>query len=366
MRVPLLLSLASAALSCTTDTDCWMNGVCANGACRCDMGWKGTNCSLLDLLPAPAIGAYGYSPNVSSWGGLPLQVDGKWHMHVAEMINGCGLASWKTNSRVVHVVADNMTGPYTYNDVALRDWSTNPCVVVDRSGVSPKYLLFHIGTGQPNNAEVCNGTTPEPPAPTVSSSILHVSDSPNGPWEPAPPTVPHENNPSPYIFPNGTVLLTGEPWEVWRADKWNSTEWTSTSIVWHGDPGNGTWEDPFLWWDPVRSVYKMVCHVWPSYAPDMPACDHDYSLREAGYAYSFDGVNFYRSPIPPFDNEVQHTDGSVTALSTRERPKIIFKEDGHTMLGLSNGVSSNPEPWGCKDKPGVDWTWTLVQEIRNQ
>ena len=235
-------------------------------------------------------------------------------------------------------------------------------MAVDKSGAKPKYLLFHIGRGvHEKELKHCGSVTPEPPIPKRSSPVLHTSDSPYGPWEPN-NELPHINNPSPFIFPNGTIIITGTDWKIFRADSWEGP-WTRHDIKWSGSGGNGSWEDPYLWYDPVRKVYKMLSHVWPSYAPDQPACDHNYSLREAGYAFSYDGIHFTKYVGNPFDNKVVHVDGSVTYLSTRERPKVIFADDGRTPIGLSNGVSSNPEPWGCKDKPGVDWTHTLVQPI---
>eukprot|EP01064_Diplonema_japonicum_P026915 TRINITY_DN3852_c1_g2_i1.p1 TRINITY_DN3852_c1_g2~~TRINITY_DN3852_c1_g2_i1.p1 ORF type:complete len:381 (+),score=65.11 TRINITY_DN3852_c1_g2_i1:41-1144(+) len=359
--VALALFLFEAVQGCVNDADCWMNGMCKGEVCQCTAGWTGENCTLLNLKPAPVVGAYGYAPNVTSWGGLPTRIDGKWHIHVAEMINGCGLAAWKKNSRIVHAVSENMTGPYTREDVAIRDWAHNPQLAVDNHTGTPTYLLFHIGDGTPNFPEECGEETPEPPVPRKTSKILHTADSPYGPWEPF-EGLPHINNPSPFLFRNGTIVLTGTEWKIWRADSWKGP-WKAKDIIWEGNGGQGRWEDPFIFYEPVMRVWKMIAHVWPNYSPDEPACDYNYSLRVAGFAYSLDGVTWVKSPIPPFTNSVPHTDGSVSQMSTRERPKLIFAVDGHTPIGLANGVSSLPEPWGCKTKAGVDWTYTLVAPI---
>ena len=57
--------------------DCQLAGECTGGVCVCDQGWTDANCSQLDLAPLTtndlaSAGAYGYSPNVSSWGGLSV------------------------------------------------------------------------------------------------------------------------------------------------------------------------------------------------------------------------------------------------------------------------------------------------------
>lgn len=40
-------------------------------------------------------GVYGFSPNVSSWGGNVVRDDeGTYHLYVSEMVGGCGLKTW--------------------------------------------------------------------------------------------------------------------------------------------------------------------------------------------------------------------------------------------------------------------------------
>ena len=175
------------------------------------------------------------------------------------------------------------------------------------------------------------------------------------------------------IFANGSLVFVGQDWNVQAAPSWRGPWRTRGRVVWHGDGGAGCqqragkwvcggWEDPFIWLDTRRHVWKMVAHVWPSWLPDEPACDHDYSKREAGFAWSHDTVNWHRSRVPPFDNRVTHVDGRVSVLSTRERPKLVFDDDGRP-TALFSGVSANPPPWGCKIKPGVDSTYTLYVPI---
>ena len=71
--------------ACNDDIGCSLNGVCTkSGSCECDQGWYGTECELLDLSPAPPGGAYGYTPNISSWGAHVVYLDGDYHMYVSE------------------------------------------------------------------------------------------------------------------------------------------------------------------------------------------------------------------------------------------------------------------------------------------
>ena len=96
--------------SCTSDWQCSLNGVCTNHSCVCDPAWHGPSCSSLSLAPGSPEGVagkplcvyHGADDNSTSWGGSVLQApeDSKYYMWVAEMINHCGLGTWRSNSAV--------------------------------------------------------------------------------------------------------------------------------------------------------------------------------------------------------------------------------------------------------------------------
>ena len=112
--------LVAAATACRDDSGCSLNGVCVDARCDCDAGWVGPTCATLDLAPAPAVGAYGYAPNISSWGANVFAAeDGAYHMLVEELWNGCGIRSWTRNAHVVHATAAAPEGPFAYADTAL-------------------------------------------------------------------------------------------------------------------------------------------------------------------------------------------------------------------------------------------------------
>jgi len=105
------------------------------GKCECFSGWKGRTCEVLDLLPVdpkrigldfstttitttidqtnnytslplPSSSSSSTTPNTtsssSSWGGSILydEIDDIYHMFASEILYGCGLYSWTTNSQV--------------------------------------------------------------------------------------------------------------------------------------------------------------------------------------------------------------------------------------------------------------------------
>lgn len=368
--VSLFLLLCWRVKGCTTDVDCNLNGECTNGACVCDYSWSGTNCTTINFNPAPAIGAYGYSPNITAWGGLPILIGNTYHLYVTEIINHCGLCTWGSNSRVIHATSHDLLGPYTFLNDSLPIWAHNPHIVVDNSTGTPTYLLFHIGDADGGNPKVCNGTDDIPlfnkdinsnkniKAP-VESGILHVATDPNGPWTPqTPPGLGLCNNPAPYVFPNGTIFLVcsqGAP-NIFTAPNWKGP-WTGTQLNYMGNPGEGIWEDPFIWRD-KRGVFKMLAHVYPRQGTS----PHFYD-RVSGYAYSHDGFNWVRQPWQPYTNVVKHVNGTV-GYTTRERPKIFFDpSDRTTPLALFNGVAEGTNCYDCKQTCGVDWTFNLAVGI---
>ena len=158
---------------CLGDTDCVLNGVCTAGACACDPGWEGVSCDRLALHPAPDLGAYGYSPNISSsWGASVVKVDGQYHMYVSEFNNGCGLTSWQHNSHIVHATAATAAGPFEYSDTVLGTFSHNPKVL---AGERERLLLFHVGDGGPYPPQSqCGGGTRQPMC-TGTSTLLRTT-----------------------------------------------------------------------------------------------------------------------------------------------------------------------------------------------
>ena len=102
----------AAVSACDSDLNCSLNGICTNGACKCDSPWSGESCGLLSRAPSPAGGIYGYATNVTSWGGNIIQKNNTWHLFVAEMAGkGCGLHVWGKQSTVVHATSKTLAGP---------------------------------------------------------------------------------------------------------------------------------------------------------------------------------------------------------------------------------------------------------------
>ena len=219
-------SLTILVAGCTSDLECSLNGVCQDEVCECDRAWSGDACDRLAIMPHPDnyVPAYGWSPNVSSWGGNMIfePKTQLWHLYVAEMAddagNFCGLHEWQSHSRVAHAVSKDPMGVFKKVDVALPQEAHNPSPMYLENGSSVgPYLLFHIGSASAKTVSNCSGPAEnqqgikpldDPDAhsalirsDTGFSSFLHTASNPNGPWTPQPAI--SCNNPAPMQHPNG-------------------------------------------------------------------------------------------------------------------------------------------------------------------
>mmetsp|Transcript_2325 Transcript_2325/g.5375 ORF Transcript_2325/g.5375 Transcript_2325/m.5375 type:complete len:580 (+) Transcript_2325:2510-4249(+) len=154
--------------ACKDALDCELNGECVEGYCKCDAAWTGPRCSRLRVIPAK-VEAGLRKQSTTTWGGNVLRdvkADGQeeFHMFVSEIVNRCGLKTWRHNSRIVRATSKgNIVGPYEVQEEVVPVWAHNPQAVRTNDD---RVLLFHIGDGtgiaQAQNclASVPKGTSP--------------------------------------------------------------------------------------------------------------------------------------------------------------------------------------------------------------
>jgi hypothetical protein len=180
------------ALSCATDSDCSLNGLCVpvqpplppphDRSCQCFAPWSTRvgdtlGCGRLDTLPGPKLGAYGQRPHIASWGGNAILHGGLYHLFVSQMTENCGLANWGSNMEVAHATSPNATGPYIKVEVAIPAPSTNPQAIVDAAG---DWWIFHIGDATGKSGKNCSAGPPPSPPGVIPSP-------PCGDYGPPPP-----------------------------------------------------------------------------------------------------------------------------------------------------------------------------------
>jgi len=378
----LLCGLFAITRACETAIDCSLNGVCSGRSCACDVPWTGSECGVLRRLPAQPGGAYGFAPNVSSWGASILPADDnsssssnrtdddehfKYHMYVAEMQAGSGLIGWGTNSACVHAVSNDLRAPFARRDVVLGAECHGPVVIRDPSDGA--WLLFHQGSG-PAGVNV-NGSTSSSSSSSSSSFMSHAP-SPDGPWAEAAAARPGPcGMPTAAFHPNGTLFMVCENGAFLVSAPSRRGPYADGAALPRGSL-NGGWEDPTLWFDRRRN-FHILYHV---YSLDPYAAGN--ASVASGHLFSEDGLAWHRSGVQPFDGTVEFADGSSRTFATRERPQLLFADAARTTpSALTSGVSSQPVGSmcdackqgacsQCKVSPGRDWTYTILQPLATE
>lgn len=323
--------------------------------------------SIAPAYPPPELIA-----NTTSWGGSVLQDGDTYHMFVAEMSNGCGMGTWTTNSQVVHATSSLPEGPYERQAVINPAFSHNPTVSRAPDGT---WVLYHIGCGDaaptqctdcaggnsghcPGGPETVSCTPGTTPNTTPTSANVLFASAPHGPWQSVdadlhgagmPPRMGKFgiDNPTPYFFPNGSVLLLGRcDYSTVGLIRANSFRGPYELLSEAGDAStiHGV-EDPFLYRD-NKGRFHALFHGGQQ-GGDYPAA--------GAHAYSEDGLTWSYSQGTAFTTAITTSDGEAHQFNRRERPHLLFNADGqptHLFTALTN--------WG---KDGTDRAFTFAQAI---
>ncbi|KAH7002613.1 hypothetical protein EDB80DRAFT_778779 [Ilyonectria destructans] len=361
------LKFSLLVLSCDTDDNCSLNGVCTKSRskrfCKCDPGWWGDDCGRLDLAPATRWTGYNYTnitnPSYyraygnSSWGGTIIQDRDEqklFHLVISQFANGCGLSGWRPHSFVIR--AESRTGPqgpYHYAQNLTRSFRHNPYVFW--SPADQKYLLYTIGVDAPEaTLSSCKSVSKDNWPNNISVS---AADDIRGPWSPFEVLV-NGTNPAPWPLwsrrnRSSEIILASEDLKIRSADRYDGDYGLISTAPWNTSDYQPYWtEDPFLWRD-KRGNWHALNH-WMI------------DIVESGVKYSRVGAHMYaRSITGPwhfklqeaFNSTVNFTDGTFQTLNRRERPKIFFDDD-MTPLYLINGV---------QDMNITSKSYTLIQPI---
>lgn len=365
---------ARLRVPCASDFDCSFNGACGgDGACACDAGWRGPRCGELALGPvdrgAPGLREVNASlggANVSTWG-APMLFDGasrSWHAWASEMVDGCGINSWRTNSQVVHFEAADPSGPWARREVAQPVFAHEASVA---RGPGGEWVMVWSAWALPNASDRCTNcsqgaTSAGYPKGGCGADRMHgfkqmmaVARSPSGPWSAL--EIPQLSTGWDWNFAvairgDGSAVGLIRGGMVWRAPAGgyaNASAWAPVGGTPEGPalPDNGNVEDPFVWID-RRGRFHAVLHNMEPSTQEVGYCGV-HAFSEAGDVWTAGGWAFGAT--------VNYTDGSSFTLTRRERPHLLFNEDG-SLRALSNGVQYGGPPGSQEDA-----IFTLVQPI---
>ena len=232
---------------CNSVSECYGNGDCINGACVCDSAWSASpNCDVLHVLPSKGTSfttGYHNSSGYASWGGNVVEVDGTYHLFVAQFTHKCSLLHWGSNSEIIRAESNSPSGPFHFAQTIIKPFAHNPTIRKLPDGSYVLYMIGGNGGGPQVNCENKTSTVQKPSKPASNvisretyvknlstaesgsggiepglfSGSIHVSHSPSvqGPWtEPTPVQFTGRSdllyggftNPSPHFNADGRLV----------------------------------------------------------------------------------------------------------------------------------------------------------------
>ena len=307
--------------------------------------------------------------------------------------------------------SDTIAGPYRRTSVVVDPWCHGTWM--DRDPVSGRWIFGHMGGGKPKGKGQCtscsDGVTPRgaplgpcPRASTVPAAAAAgalIADSPLGPWKSAGPHLINGANCVPFFQPNGTIFFAC-PWgprhvndsacngqnafmALSRAEtledalqnnytfknlaptmRLGGTNASNPCVNWEG---NMVWVDSSGYFHTLAHAFRGQptqyplpgCH-FPAGKPVTPGDNP--CTATGGHAYSMDGLNWYVSPVAPFNSTIAYDDGSSVTFRARERAHLVFGEKKE-LLFLGNGVG-NPGHGQNTGVLGADHTFVQLQPLR--
>ena len=401
--------------SCTTSADCAFNGECvktrrdneqdpeATGQCRCFPGWIGPTCEVLDTLPS--LGGLRLPNHTSSWGGSVAYdaVSNRYHMFASEIVNGCGLYDWTTNSRVIRATSASPYGSYMKEQVIVPVFAHDANViraptgewvlfVTARKGVVPKDCR-QANRFETSTLPTSIGITEKEETPPKDTYMLWA-DQPQGPWS-SPVMVLNSTEYNSDFWNktnrtakcdsnlNGIILNDNSLVGLWRKCETpelltiphllTATDWKNASTyVPHYQQqlfplaGSGA-EDPSNVWatkttdmKPHQIALHVLFHDEQATRCMLGACGgtgrHAVALWDTSQHNSSLATGAWRySTWNAYDRNVAFGDGKVLRSDTRARPHVILDPSTQQPMALSTGV---------KETSLSGYSWTVVTPLR--
>ncbi len=263
-------------------------------------------------------------------------------------------------------------GPYSKAETVLAPFHHNPTI----TGPTPDgyYLMFFIGANNASNEIDCREKIPDvpfhPKPPIPSNGYITMAwtkDPVRGPWKervvlrdntPGQRNASSwhciQNNPAPSVMKNGTVALVfrannclggGEQLGVAIAPHWSADFKTEPNPI-VTDAGGTNNEDPFLFTLPDGSWHIVahqqgkgnLCGDYPKEAPGHSCGAHFYARDPRG--------PWKMSPHAVYSANVTLANGTFAQFQTRQRPQLVFADDGFTPRYLFTSGSfegNNPD-----------------------
>jgi len=389
--LPLLLTVAYAvsysvlAYSCSNDEDCELLGKCVEGSCQCRMGWRGPSCGTLRVGPAilPNQGIWPLpdshrTQTTYSWGFTVVKVGDVYHGWANQ---GCyntsiGMVSGTFILHTTSAVDPNspntggFTGEFKADSIMIPASSFNPHIIY--SEIHGQYVMLFRINDLDGGWNVCIGNESDSQFGTSSiaadqlsehSMNVAVSDSPYGPWTVHPLSIANIN-PKTHISNPSALQLDNGSWVM--AYRWNggnehvgiatSRESTLPIGPWYNVanlsvPG----EDPFIWNE--GGSLHIIFHVENGQAYSEQPSLHAWAAADDLYHWNV-SRSFEWFGEGAYSTNITWTDSTTQRFYRRERPEILFDDNGRPLWFLS-AVQEQRTP----NQTGFPFSYSVAQPM---
>ncbi|WP_158994634.1 glycoside hydrolase family protein [Mucilaginibacter sp. L196] len=260
------------------------------------------------------------------WCSSVIKVGNTYHMFASRWPEKYGLAGWTTYSEVVRATADNLYGPYTFQEVVLqkregkwdKERAHNPKVV--KAG--DIYVLYYISSSNKTGYAWARSIT--------------------GPWNRIDSEAMPFSNPAVLVKKDGSIYVFGRKAvnniriaQVYTAPAFNA------KYTLQGDgsnllPDNNELEDPTIWW--ASNQYNVLLSDFNGKLTGVAKSGAQY--------YSKDGVTYKAvSKEPIYTKTVTYDDGTSQTFKRRERPFVYPNEKGEITALFTACLTAEGQSW---------------------
>ena len=276
-------------------------------------------------------------------------------MFVCEFDNHCGINGWTLNSRISHLQSTNgWNGPFKRLEISYPSFASEPGLTRGPNGEYVMYYTYY-DYGNIPRCNCTDGSTNEqchyelPPAQWITS-MTYSNKSINGPWS-KPMDIWHTSGANfsdlafaAVILKNGSVVGSnrhfgggGSTQILVLADNWLDKDSYKEYNKMFPELTYAQSEDFWPWIDCQGNYHALFHNSDPDWEEEV--C--------GGHAYSKDGINWVYTGFA-YNNIIKYDDNSQLSYKRRERPHLIFDNDGCTPIALINAAMPLDE-----DKCGV-------------
>lgn len=279
--------------------------------------------SLKDAL-RPAVKSGGFAmAGYIVWCSSVVKVGDTYHLFASRWPAEHGMAGWTKYSECVRATAQELTGPYTFQEVVLQKradhWDNSRVHNAKLVRAGGKFVLYYINT--------------------ANQTGYAVADSVTGPWTRCDAPAMKVSNPAILVRPDQSIYVFGRLGDAAKVNRGIAFTAPSYSgpytVVAGGDnllPAGAELEDPTIWW--AHGRYHLLVNDWKGHATG--------TSKAGAHYFSPDGVHYtLMSREPVFTKTVVFDDGSTEVFSRRERPLVYTNGQGEVLALFTACLPAN-------------------------